>query len=178
MRALSPERLASAKTHREHRRDVMRAHLRACFVRHNADVECWADSAGMPVQKAHALMSQRGGVELQVADVETLPASVRADVVRHLAHAAGFELVERSTPEQVDALASDALMLARVAKDGSDVVCAYAEAIADCAITADEAARIEREATEAIEALTTLRARAQRAVKARVDGVVLRAVRR
>ena len=81
------------------------------------------------------------------------------------------------TPGDLDSTASDVLMLASAAQQSSECVAAYAAAIADGRLTAAERDQVEREATEAIAALTELRARV-RAVPETGDCVrVLRAVR-
>jgi len=104
-----------------------------------------------------------------------LDPTIGPELIARFAAEHGFEISR--TPDEIATSASDVLALASAAQQSSEAVAAFAESIADGTIGRAEAERCERECTEAIRAMTELRARV-RAVPSEGGCVrVLRAVK-
>lgn len=102
--------------------------------------------------------------------LDLLPVDVLTPIVARLAHRCGLGVVD--LPD-ADVVTSDVGTLADLVTECADVTRAYADALRDGYITADEASRIELEALDAIRTLWSVVLHMRSAKRERVIGVAV-----
>ncbi len=127
-----------------------------------------ADDLGVNRKTLRKWRDHASGSSMPVGAVAALPPHARRRVVAALAETLGMTLAELPGEQNVN---SDVRLLGRVAKETSEVVGEYADAMADGTLNAVEAGALDREATEAIEVLATLRRKAREILRERVRGL-------
>jgi transcriptional regulator with XRE-family HTH domain len=149
----------SPRIAREERRRSAARRLARLLAEHDVTQAELADACGVGYQRVQKWSDRDRTDTPSVADLEAMPTPIARGFLEHVAESHGLVITEAVAPDATHT--DDLRTLADAIRESGEAAAIYADAMADGGLSIEEAHAVIREATQAVDAFTRMRQRAE-----------------